>query len=138
MRRHPANYNTKQSEAVLACLAKHKDEYITAAQIGEHFQKSGDPVSRTTIYRQLERLVQEGRARKYTFDGTQGACFRYAEQPENEQDFYHLKCEGCGGIFHLKCDEVDHVSRHIFETHAFQVNDSKTVFYGKCNMCLPK
>ena len=136
MKKRPANYKTKQGEAVFAYLAYKKGEYVTAIQIEEHFQSCGNAVSRTTIYRQLERLVQEGKACKYTFDGASGACFRYVNQPEYELEFYHLKCEVCGEIFNLQCDEVGQISRHISKNHAFQVNDSKTVFYGKCKMCL--
>lgn len=135
MSRRPASYNTKQAEAVLAYLAEQDGAYVTAAQIVDHFQTVGD-ISRTTVYRQLEKLVHEGKARKYTFDGISGACFQYAARPQNDQDSYHLKCEGCGGIFILNCGEVDHVSRHIFEAHAFRVNGSKTTFYGKCKLCL--
>jgi Fur family ferric uptake transcriptional regulator len=121
---------------VLAYLAYKKGEYVTATQIEEHFHDGVNAVSRTTIYRQLERLVQEGKLRKYTFDGDSGACFAYVDLRENASDLYHLKCEACGEIFDLQCGEIDHVSRHIFENHAFHVNDSKTVFYGTCKKCL--
>jgi Fur family ferric uptake transcriptional regulator len=136
--RRSAGYNTKQGGAVLARLAAYGHEYVTVAQIDAYFQNGGETVSRATIYRQLEKLVRKGKARKYTFDGTQGACFRYVEQPESGRDFYRLKCEACGGIFNLSCREADHVSGHMLETHAFQMNDSKLVFYGKCNACLQK
>ena len=138
MNRRPANYNTKQGEAVLAYLAAQNGAYVTAAQVVEHFHNGGDIVSRTTIYRQLEKLVNEGKARKYTFDGISGTCFQYINKLQSGQDFCHLKCEGCGGLFSLECDEVDHISRHILDAHAFQVNDTKTVFYGKCRTCLHK
>lgn len=134
----PANYNTKQREAVLAYLEEQAGEYVTAAQIMDYFQKNGEMAGRTTIYRQLEKLVQEGKAQKYTFDGVSGARFRYADQPKDRQDLCRLKCEGCGEIIDLHCDEIDHFSRHIFEAHAFQVNDRKTVLYGTCKTCLPK
>lgn len=136
MNRRPANYHTKQGEAILAYLASRNKDYVTAAQVVEHFQSGNGLIGRTTVYRRLERLVQEGKVRKYIFDGALGACFRYVEQPESESDFYHLKCDVCGGIFSLQCDEVGQVSRHIMEVHAFEVNDRKTVFYGKCQMCL--
>ena len=135
MSRRPEKYNTKQGEAVLAYLAARRGAHVTATQIVEHFQSDGEAVGRTTIYRQLERLIREGKARKHAFEGISSACYQFVEKPQSEQDFYHLKCESCGGIFPLHCDAVDHVSKHIYETHAFQVNDSKTVFYGTCELC---
>lgn len=133
----PANYNTRHKKAILDYLKSVKDEFVTATQIGTYLQKEQIVISRPTIYRQLERLVKEGAIRKVVLDGTSGSCFQYKDQA-HQQDCYHLKCEICNGIFDLKCDEVHHVSQHIFENHAFQVNDSKTIFYGKCKVCQDK
>lgn len=132
----PANYNTRHSKEILAYLAEKKEMMITAAQIVEHLQEEQISISRPTVYRQLEKLVSEGKIRKLSFSGISGSCFQYIDPVEHEQNHYHLKCEICNEIFDLKCNEVDHVSRHIFENHAFQVNNGKTVFYGKCKMCL--
>ncbi len=138
MGKRPENYNTRQGEAILDYLASHKNGYVTAVQIEEYFKSNGSTVSRATIYRRLERLVKEGTVYKYTFNGATGACYQYKDKPEEKPGCCHLKCEVCGGILNLKCGEVDHISRHILENHAFQVNDSKTVFYGKCDICLQK
>ena len=133
--KRPANYTTKQGEAVLAYLASSKDGFVTAAQIAGDLQERQVAISRPTVYRQLEKLVSDGKVNKYLFSGSSVTCFRYIDQEEYGKDLYHLKCEVCEGIFNLKCDEVDHISKHIFETHDFQVNDRKTVFYGKCKTC---
>ena len=131
-----ANYTTKQSEAILACFSHRKGEYITAAQIEQYLCSSGKAVSRPTIYRRIEKLVSEGILRRYVFDGDSCACFYYPDQPEKAPDTCHLKCEICGGIFELECEEIKRTLRHISQNHSFQVNDSKTVFYGKCERCL--
>jgi len=112
-----------------------KDTAVTAAQIIEHLQKERIIISRPTVYRQLSKLVREGRTRKCYFDGTSVASFQYIDADDNARDFYRLKCEFCDGVFPLQCDEVNHVSRHILDAHAFEVNDKKTVFYGKCKTC---
>jgi Fur family ferric uptake transcriptional regulator len=132
----PANYTTKHGKAILAYLAAEKELFVTAAQIAAHLQQAQGAISRPTIYRQLERLVAEGKIRKFSFSGISGSCFQYIDPNEGDQDCCHLKCEVCNGIFDLECDEVDHVARHIFEDHAFQVNGRKTVFYGRCKACL--
>ncbi|MCL1828356.1 MAG: transcriptional repressor [Oscillospiraceae bacterium] len=132
----PATYSTKQGDAVLACLVSAKNTFVTVAQIADHLQKEHTSVSRPTIYRRLEKLVCDGRVSKYSFGDSSVTSYRYNDPGKYDRDTYHLKCEICNEITDLKCDEVDHVSRHIFKDHAFQVNDSKTVFYGKCEKCL--
>ena len=133
----PANYNTKRGEAVLGYLMSVRD-FITVPQIEDHLKSKRIAISRPTIYRQLEKLVSDGRVSKYSLGGTPVTSFRYNYPTGNGQDACHLKCELCDTIFELECDEVEHISRHISENHAFQVNDSKIVFYGKCESCSQK
>jgi Fur family ferric uptake transcriptional regulator len=136
LHRRPANYSTKQSGAILRFLVSHMDSPITAAQIFEHFGQEPVPIGRTTVYRQLEKLVQNGKVRKYTFDGISGACYQFVARNESGREHYHLKCEHCGHIVNLKCSEMDEALGHIWESHEFQINDTKTVFYGKCKACM--
>ena len=132
----PANYSTKQGKAVLAYLASAKDTFITVAQIEDYFNKEQVAISRPTIYRQLEKLVSGGKVSKHSLDGVSVACFRYNDPGGYGQDTCHLKCEMCNTIYDLECEEVEHISRHFSEKHAFQVNDRKIVFYGRCETCL--
>ncbi|MEM5769668.1 MAG: transcriptional repressor, partial [Bacillota bacterium] len=117
----PSNYNTKQSEAILAYLISLNGEHATAAQIAQHFASKQTPIGLATIYRQLDRLVEQGRVSKYTLDGSSGACYQYLS---NEQACHqiHLKCEACGAVLHLQCDIVESVPQHVYEEHAFLIN----------------
>lgn len=132
--RRPASYNTKHGEAVLAYLESKQDTFVTAAQIAEYLEKERVAISRPTVYRQLEKLAGAGRVEKRLFGDSSVFAFRYLDPDEYRRDSYHLKCAVCDGIFNIKCGEVDQVSRHIFESHEFQVDG--TVFYGKCKTCL--
>ena len=131
----PANYKTKQGEAIIAYLASQRNNFVTAAQIANHLKEQEIAISRPTVYRQLDKLEREGKVRKYIFGDAAVSSFQYIDPENYHQDLYHLKCEICDGIFDLHCDEVDNFSRHIFESHAFQVNGGRTVFYGKCKLC---
>lgn len=133
MNQRPDQYHTKQGNAILSYLASQTHTHVTAAQVVRHFEGEDFPVGRTTIYRQLEKLVREGKLRKYTFDGITGACFEYV--PKSPVQEYHLKCDNCGGITHLHCNILEKLSEHLLESHEFQINDIKTVFYGKCSTC---
>lgn len=43
----------------------------------EHFKSEGISMGTTTVYRNLERLVEQGIAAKYVVDWTTSACFEY-------------------------------------------------------------
>lgn len=133
--KRPKNYNTKQSEAILNYIVSLDGEHITAGQIRKHFDEKGFPIGLATVYRHLNKLVESGRVRKYTIDGIDGFCYQYIID-EDSREYFHLKCDKCGALFHLKCGMLDGICQHVYEGHSFQINETKTVFYGKCVNCL--
>ena len=133
--KRPANYQTKQREAILAYVASLENRHVTAAQIVGHFALDETSVGRTTVYRHLDRLTRDGQLQKCNVDGIPGACYQYVSEPEANNEHLLLKCEGCGELIHLDCGELDEMHRHIFQEHTFRVNAAKTVFYGKCGAC---
>ena len=133
--KRPSSYNTKQREAVLEYIVSLGNTHVTAAQIFAYFENKEDSVGRTTVYRNLEKLVQEGKLRKYNVDGIVGACYQYANDTDGQKKHLLLKCEDCGELIHLDCDVLDDIHLHIYQDHTFKVNPTKTVFYGKCEDC---
>ena len=134
--RRSARYNTKNEKAILSYLASVKDSFVTANQVSEYMESQHISMSHTTVYRQLGKLVSDGVVRKNTFIGSGVLCFQYVGPDKYKQGLPCLKCEKCGEVQGLDCDELALVTKHILEIHAFQVDDSKTVFYGTCRMCL--
>ena len=133
--KRPSSYNTKQREAVFEYIVSLGNTHVTAAQIVSHFEAEELSVGRTTIYRHIDKLTQDGKLRKYNVDGIVGACYQYITDNGEQQKKLLLKCEDCGELIHLECDELDEIHRHIYLDHTFKVNIAKTVFYGKCGAC---
>jgi Fur family ferric uptake transcriptional regulator len=136
--KRPSRYNTKQGEAILSYLASLDGEHVTASQIAMHFGAEDSSVGLTTVYRHLEKLSKDGKVRKYTMDDSSAACYQYAGESDNHDERFHLKCEICGALTHLQCDTLEQIKEHVYETHSFQINPSKTVFYGTCQNCFFK
>ena len=74
---------------------------------------------------------------KYIVDESSPACYAYAERAE-EEGGVHCKCEGCGRLFHIRCEHFDEMRRHLAGDHDFSVNPSRTVLYGLCDQCKAK
>lgn len=126
-----AVYRTKHKEEVLSFLRSTSGQHYTAAQIREHFLKSGCPIGMATVYRILDGLVQEGILRKYTLQSSSGSCYEY---PGNEEHF-HCECIKCGSVIHLNCEELQEIQEHLQKDHSFAWDSGKTVFYGICGDC---
>lgn len=128
-------YKTKQKESLLSFLIKNKDKHTNVREISDFLKFEGTPMGTATIYRQLEKLVEQGMVRKYILDGSTGACFQYIDEKDCCNEHFHLKCISCGQLIHINCDYLSGINKHIFEHHGFTVDSSQTVFYGKCSEC---
>ena len=128
-------YKTRQRENLLAFLIKNKEKHINVREISSFLEQEGTPMGTATIYRQLEKLMEQGLVRKYVLDGNSGACFQYIESSGNCHEHFHLKCVTCGRLIHIDCSFLSEASSHIFQHHGFTVDSSQTVFYGKCAEC---
>ena len=130
-----SNYNTKHKELLLSFLRENSDEHITVQEISVFMSNAGTPMGTATIYRQLDRLVEQGCVKKYILDGRSGACYQYMESDTDCNEHYHLKCVLCGKLIHLDCEVLNDINSHILQHHGFVVDSSKTVFYGQCEEC---
>jgi Fur family ferric uptake transcriptional regulator len=129
-------YSTRQGRLLVDYLASLKGVHVTADDIAAYFRQEGrQPIGLTTIYRHLERLVHAGTVRKYLPAGGESACYQYMDSDEACAEHFHLKCEQCGRLIHLRCDLLDKIREHIKKEHRFRINVLKTVFYGECGDC---
>ncbi len=130
-------YKTKQRAAVEAVLQS-TDNHVTVEEMVERLNADGKSVGRTTVYRCLERLVEEGRVRKYAAQSGESACYQYISDDHACHEHFHLKCTACGRLIHIECDHMNELSAHIAAEHGFAVDPLKTVLYGLCGECAAK
>ena len=98
-------YNTKQQDAILSVLKGTRGKHITADEIYLKLIRQGKPVGKTTVYRHLEKLTENGTLRRFTTGDNSGACYQLADTHCSEH--YHLKCSDCGKLIHIECDFLD-------------------------------
>ena len=111
-------------------------EHFTAKDVCGYFQTCGTPIGVATVYRQLERMVEEGLVNKYIIDANSPACFEYVDrQTTCGEECFHCKCEKCGKLIHLHCEELVQIRSHLKEEHHFTLDPLRTVFYGLCEDC---
>ena len=61
-----AQYKTKQMAELISYLKKEEGRHVTVSEISDYFTEKGISVGTTTIYRNLEKMVEEGIVAKYT------------------------------------------------------------------------
>lgn len=127
-------YKTKQQNLLLDFLNNSEQKHFTALEIAEHLKAFG--MARATVYRQLEKLVDNGIVNKFFLGEMAPACFELNRGGEPcEESCFHCRCEKCGKLIHLHCDELKEIAAHLQKNHGFEVNPFRTVFYGICSDC---
>ena len=135
-----STYNTRQKEILIKYLRAFGGEHVSAADVCEYFKRQGESIGQSNVYRHLERLVDEGIVNKYSFDASSPACFEYvgAEAHTHAGTCFHCRCEKCGKLIHLHCDELEEIGAHLLSEHGFKLNSMRTVLYGICEDCAEK
>ena len=130
-------YRTRQKDELLGYLQTIPGKHVTAAQICRHFHESGRTIGTATVYRQLEHLVDEGLVNKYIVDEGSSACYEFIDPAHNchKPACFHCKCERCGRLFHVSCEEIVQLQAHMEAEHGFRIDPLRTVFYGICEEC---
>ena len=127
-------YRTRAQKELLDYLKTGHGRHFTVAEIREHFSGENQPIGTATIYRQMERFVEEGSVRKYVLGPGESACYAYAGDQDRTAHF-HCKCEVCGALIHIDCSELQEIRTHLQDRHGFIWNAGRTVFYGICKQC---
>ena len=125
-------YKTRQQRAVLEGVKASPEGCATAAERTEQLHREGQTIGLTTVYRQLERLAQQGLVHKVVTDA--GAYYQYCTA-HDEGNCFLLKCEKCGAIRHLDCSRLGELYQHLEQEHHFRIDPRRTLFYGLCEEC---
>ena len=125
-------YMTRGYFLVRDVLIHAKGAHLSSDDVYETLRGQGEKVGRTTVYRQLDRLVSEGRVRRTVADRG-GNCYSYIT--DGCAEHYHMVCKSCGKMAHLSCDQVEELFHHIKTHHGFSIDPCQTVLYGRCAAC---
>lgn len=124
------SYKTKQKDKILAIIKKQKQEFT----IKDIYDSIKDEVGLTTVYRLVDKLVEEKRINK-TIDSNNITYYQYLEECSEENHFY-LKCNKCGNLIHIDCDCIEELTNHIYKDHKFKPNKENIIINGLCKKCI--
>jgi Fur family transcriptional regulator, peroxide stress response regulator len=122
---------TVQRRTILESLALRED-HPTADQVFEDVTSRLPGLSRTTVYRVLETLVQLGVIHKATH---LGSAARY---DPNTERHHHLTCLSCHKVIDVEDGPVEKVELPKSQTRGFEIMDYSVHFKGYCPECSRK
>ncbi len=127
-RPRPQRYTEQQRDMVQHIFAQHN--HFDADQLIEDLKQSGFRVSRATVYRTLNKLVDAGMLRRLEI----GARIFYEHDygyPQHE----HLYCESCRKMIEFQSQALNEIIQEECRRHSFQSNGHTLVVQGICGDC---
>lgn len=131
----PLEYKTKTGEVILAYLESKKDSAVSVMDISCELEKHGVKTNITTVYRQLDKLVQAKKVMVHSAEDGKKSMYQYIAGAENCLSHLHIECIKCHRIIHLDCGESKEFTSHIEAEHGIILDFEKTVLYGCCKDC---
>ncbi len=121
---------TPQRTAVLEEIIKDKG-HRESEEIYLALKKSGQHVSRATIYRTMDILVNNGFARKMNLGDGRARYESKVNSPHHE----HLVCMECGLIVEFMDQKIEDLQDEIAIQYEFQLKRHIHQLFGLCKKC---
>lgn len=129
------SYRTKSKEYIMEFFQVHSEQIVSAADIYNYLEAHGKQVNLATIYRNLDKMTEEGVILKYKTAKDEHAVYQFTGEHESCHEHLHLQCVKCGKVIHLECCFMKDITEHLLEHHGFVLECNNSVLYGLCREC---
>ena len=127
-------YNTRQKRELLGFLQERNLQHFSVDEVVFELRDRGEAIGRSTVYRYLELLAEQGKVRKY--QGVQGITqYQHVEDATRCDDHFHMMCSRCGNLMHVDCALMRSMSEHLMQEHGFALDPRETILVGVCDNC---
>ena len=131
-----AEYKTEQKQRLWDFLCRNRESAFTVEELAQklYAEQSEQAPGKSTLYRQINKLVAEGRVKRIVKGNSRHFVYQITEG-EGCHTHLHMKCVECGKLLHLD----DELSRALLESvrrsSDFSVDEESTVLFGECALC---
>jgi Fur family ferric uptake transcriptional regulator len=127
-RPRPQRYTEQQRDMVKYIFAQHN--HFDADQLIDDMRDNGLSVSRATVYRTLNKLVDAGLLRRLEVDARIFYEHDYG-YPQHE----HLYCQQCRKMIEFQSPALETIIQDMCRRHSFQTSGHTLVIQGICSDC---
>lgn len=130
-----ASYQTRPRGQLLSFLRENPEKGYTAEELAQELSSryGGDAPGKSTVYRLVNKLVQEEEIKRFEEESEKRA--RYRLTGATCHNHLHLKCLDCGKLIHMNEQDSTPLLKSILQQNGFSVDEYQTVLLGHCNFC---
>ena len=127
----PAGGKRSSKRDLIVNVLLHQNGHLSAGDLVDLIRQEDQKISRATIYRALQWMVDAGIARKVDFgDGR----FRFEHAYRHPRHF-HLLCKSCNRSSEFLSSDIEVLLEEIAVARGFEARQSVLQIYGTCEDC---
>jgi len=127
----PAGGRRSGKRDLIVTLFLRQEGHLSADQLVELIHQHDEQISRATIYRTLQWMVDAGIARKVDFGEGK---YRFEHSYRHPRHF-HLICKSCNESFEFLSSDIETLVEEVAAARNFVPNQSVLQIYGTCEAC---
>lgn len=131
-------YHTRCKDQIMCFLQEKKDRRFSAAELYQALQKQRRNVNLTTVYRNLEKLTDQGIVLKFKDNREDCYMYQYVGEHTDCKEHLHLQCKSCGKVLHMSKECMEQLASCIAGMNGFQILCEESVLIGECEDCRKK
>lgn len=129
-------YHTVQKQTLITYLRQHADAAFTVEELAAILHGEHAP-GKSTLYRLITGLVESGEVKRFVRGNSRQFVYQ-AIGCAHADTHLHMKCVGCGKLYHLDDDVSAAIVKTVLQSSAFSVDGQQTVLFGRCGDCKEK
>lgn len=124
--------STNQRTLILDIIKKGKG-HLDADDVYREARKKQPRLSLSTVYRNLQKLKQQGLIEERHFDEA-----HHHYEIKASEEHHHLVCLNCGKIIEFECSFSEKMKEEVSRSHGFEIVSSEVQMNGYCPDCHEK
>lgn len=129
-------YQTHQKRMLLEFLKENSATPLSIEEIAAGLSARENAPGKSTVYRLVNRLVEEGAVRRFAKGNSRHFVYQLLEC-KGCNDHMHCRCVSCGKLFHMN-HQLSRDMEEMLAKGGFSLDAGKTTLLGTCRGCTPK
>jgi Fur family ferric uptake transcriptional regulator len=130
-RLRPAGTKRSSKRDLIVNVFLRQEGHLTADDLVDLSKREDPRISRATVYRTLQWMVDAGIARKVDFGEGR---FRFEHSYRHPRHF-HLICKACSRSFEFLSSDIEAIVEEVAAARGFTARQSVVQIYGECESC---
>lgn len=123
-------YNTSQKQQIVEFMKSNSDRQYTIEEVAGCINSVG----KSTVYRLINRMVDEGIVRRTVKGKSRQFLYQYSAAAGCASHL-HMKCRECGQVLHMDDGQSKRLMEMLHESRNFELDMRDTLLMGTCENC---